>query len=84
MAGSECLDSSSDATLEMGDDALPRHRLFDFSLYLSFQLHWITVLCLPCSAGLVLIVARESMLPGKGGKEKRWKTQTLDAKGNDA
>ena len=54
----------SDAAWEIGDGALPRHRLFDFSLYLSFQRHWQTVLCLPCSAGLVLIPARESPLAG--------------------
>lgn len=60
----------SDATWEIGDDALPRHRLFDFSLYLSFQLHRQTALCLPCSAGLVLILARENVLAGKWWQEK--------------
>lgn len=55
----------SDATWETSDDALPCHRLFDFSLYLSFQLHRQTALCLLSSAGLVLLLARENMLAGK-------------------
>lgn len=69
----------SDAAWEIGVDALPRHRLFDFSLYLSFQLHRQTALCLPCSAGLVLILARENVLTGKwwqGSRERkveRWR-----------
>lgn len=56
----------SDAAWETGVDALPRHRLFDFSLYLSFQLHRQTALCLPRSAGLVLMLARENVLEEKG------------------
>lgn len=55
----------SDTTWEIADDALPHHRLFDFSLYLSFQLHRQTALCLPRSAGLVLMLARENSLAGK-------------------
>lgn len=61
----------SDATWEIGDDALPQRRLFDFRLYLSFQLHRQTVLCLPRSAGLVLILARGNVLAGKWWQRKR-------------
>lgn len=64
-----------DAAWEIGDDALPLHRLFNFSLYLSFQLHRQTALCLPCSAGLLLLVARENVLMVKEGE--------LDAEGKN-
>lgn len=66
----------SDATWENGDDALPHRRLFDFSLYLSFQLHRQTALCLPRSAGLVLMLARENSLAGK------WWRGTVTGKAN--
>jgi len=54
----------SDATWGTGDDAL-HCRLFDFSLYLSFQLQQQTALCLLCSASLLLTLAREPKLAGK-------------------
>lgn len=79
----------SDAAWEIGVDALPRHRLFDFSLYLSFQLHRQTALCLPCSAGLVLILARENVLTGKwwqGSRERkveRWREGGAGAEGKN-
>lgn len=61
----------TDATWESADEALPCHRLFDFSLYLSFQLHRQTAPCLLCSAGLVLILARENVLAGKRWQGRR-------------
>ena len=81
MAGSERLDSSSDATRRRCSAPPPPVWLQPLSLISTTLEHF---LCLPRSAGLVLILARESTLPGRGGKEKRWKRQTLDAKGNDA
>lgn len=53
---------------EIGDGAVPHHRLFDFSLYFSFQLHWQTALRLPCSAGLVLMLVGKSW-QGIGSKK---------------
>ena len=35
----------SDATWEMGDDAVPRNSMFDCSLYLAFQLRSCKLLC---------------------------------------
>lgn len=67
-----------------------RQSLFDFSLYLSFQLHRQTVLCLPRSAGLVLILARENALAGKWwqgtrrGKGERWMPKGKILGSNDA
>ncbi len=64
----------SDATWEIGDDAEPRCcrcRLFDFTLYLTFQLHRQTAPCLPCSAGLVFRLARENALAGRWWQRKR-------------
>lgn len=57
-----------DAAWEIGDGAVPHHRLFDFSLYFSFQLRWQTALRLPCSAGLVLMLLGKSW-QGIGSKK---------------
>lgn len=70
--------------MQIGEDALPRHRLFDFSLYLSFQLHRQTAQCLPCSAGLVLMPARENALVGKSWQETRGERQALCAEGKSS
>lgn len=78
-----------DATWEIGGDAMPRQRLFDFSLYLLFQLHRQTVLCLPCSAGLVLMLVRENALAGKWwqgkgrGRDERWMLKGKILSSND-
>lgn len=70
----------SDAAWEIGDDALPLRCLFDFSLYLSFQLHQQTALCLPCLAGLDLILAREKR--GAGCWRGKFLVQTVHRKVN--
>lgn len=71
----------SGATWEISDDALPRHCLCDFRLYLSFQLCWQTALCLPCSAGLVLMLARENVLVGKSWQGNRSRNTSTSCRG---
>lgn len=57
---------------EIGDGAVPHHRLFDFSLYFSFQLHWQTALRLPCSAGLVLMLVGKELARNWKQKGEPW------------